>query len=250
MNYLTTREASRKIGIKEDTLRGWIRELKDKEPSTYSVHILTHSHRFNKRLVTYRLSEELVETFKKDNHALRPHTPSTYSGGLDEAVKTERTTTPQETPNQDLYLGIIDTLQEELQAQREDLAKIQEDHKQERADIVRERERQAETIDKIIETHNKEKERTDAIIMSLTRNISQLNERLFLLTEGKLERVEHPQERDQEQPKQDQPAEPEGPKQATPDQPITQAEDYKWTFGDRLWLAKERIREILKKRIF
>jgi hypothetical protein len=96
--------------------------------------------------------------------------------------------------------------------------------------------RQGETLKQILQDHAKERERADIIIMGLREDMKVLNGRILALTEGKKEQAEPPEMRDQEKPKQDTP---EGPEQ-----------EYKFTFGDRLWLFKEDVKRVLNKKIF
>lgn len=102
--------------------------------------------------------------------------------------------------------------------------------------LRKELERQGDTIKQMLQDHAKERERADTIIMSLKGDVKQLNDRLFLLTEGKQDRAEPPEEQDQEKPKQDTPETPE--------------QEYKFTFGDRVYLIGQDIKRILNKKIF
>ena len=63
--FISVKEASQILGVTGHTLRAFLRELKEKEPNTYSTHILTYTHKFNKSLVIYTLNEDFVKGLKK-----------------------------------------------------------------------------------------------------------------------------------------------------------------------------------------
>jgi|LSQX01.1.fsa_nt_gb DNA-binding transcriptional MerR regulator len=223
MEYLTVKQASRKLGVTPHTIRAWIRELKEKEPITHSTHILTHSHKFNKRHIVYTLTEDLVNEWEsKIRTPLRTHSTHsnthfvTYPDVEERMGPPEQRDTRQDTSGQAVLSGVIETLQREI-------------------------ERQGDTLNQILQDHAKERERTDIIIMQLRADI------MKLLPEGKQEQGKPPEEQDQEKP-------PEKPKQDTPEPPDKSGEqkpeEYKFTFGDRIWLFKEDVRRILNKRIF
>ena len=223
MGYLTVKQASRKLGVTPHTIRAWIRELKEKEPITHSTHILTHSHKFNKKHITYTLTEDLVNEWESK---LRTplHTHSTHSNthfsthSVTYPEQEERMGPPeqrdarQDTSGQAVLSGVIETLQREI-------------------------ERQGDTIKQMLQDHAKERERTDIIIMQLRADI------MKLLPEGKQEQGKSPEEQEQEKPKQDTPEPPGKPEGQKP-------EEYNFTFGDRLWLFKEDVKRILNKKIF
>lgn len=204
MGYITVKEASRKLGVTPRTVRGWIQALKEKDPVTYSTHILPHTHRFNKNLETYTLAEDLV---KEWGNNFRTHF-SAQKEAVIEPEKQERRNSGQDTSGQAVLSGVIETLQREIR-------------------------RQGETIDRLIEKEREERLRADTIIGTLTRDVKQLNDRLFLLTEGKKEQAEPPEETT---------------KQGKTEQPGP--EEYRFTFGDRVYLLKQDIKKILNKRIF
>jgi DNA-binding MarR family transcriptional regulator len=220
MGYLTVKQASRKLGVTPHTIRAWIRELKEKEPITHSTHILTHSHKFNKRHITYTLTEELVNEWgnKLRTHSTHSNTHfSTHSVTYPEGEermgfteppgreKTQQGNSGQDISGQAVLSGVIETLRGEI-------------------------ERQGDTIKQILQDHAKERERTDIIIMQLRADI------MKLLPEGKQEQGKPPEDKDQEKAKQDTPEKPE--------------QEYKFTFGDRLWLFKEDVKRVLNKKIF
>ena len=41
--FISVKEASQILGVTGHTLRAFLRELKEKEPDTYSTHILTYT---------------------------------------------------------------------------------------------------------------------------------------------------------------------------------------------------------------
>ncbi|MDX9798296.1 MAG: MerR family transcriptional regulator [Bacteroidales bacterium] len=223
MGYLTVKQASRKLGVTPHTIRAWIRELKEKEPITHSTHILTHSHKFNKKHITYTLTEELVNEWEsKLRTPLRTHSTHsnthfvTYPEAEERMGPPEQRDTRQDTSGQAVLSGVIETLQREI-------------------------ERQGDTLKQILQDHAKERERTDIIIMQLRADI------MKLLPEGKQEQGKSPEKQEQEKP-------PEKPKQDTPEPPDKpegqKPEEYNFTFGDRLWLFKEDVKRILNKKIF
>ena len=124
----------------------------------------------------------------------------------------------QDNTGQAVLIGVIDTLRSELERQGETLKQMLQDHSKEREEKARER------------------ERADIIIMGLREDVKNLNNKIFLLTEGKQDQGEPPEKQDQEKPKQDTPGPPEP--------------EYKFTFGDRLWLLGQDIKRVLNKRIF
>ena len=119
---------------------------------------------------------------------------------------------------QAVLTGVIETLRGEIAAQRE-------------------------TLNRLLQDHAKERERADIIIMGLREDMKVLNGRILALTEGKKEKAEPPETRDQEKPKQDTPGPPDKPEEQKP-------EEYNFTFGDRVYFLKEDIKRILNKKIF
>jgi len=219
MGYLTVKQASRKLGVTPHTIRAWIRELKEKEPITHSTHILTHSHKFNKKHITYTLTEELVNEWEsKLRTPLRTHSTHsnthfvTYPEAEERMGIPEQRDTRQDTSGQAVLSGVIETLQREI-------------------------ERQGDTLKQILQDHAKERERTDIIIMQLRADI------MKLLPEGKQEQDKPTEKQEQEKPKQDTPESPDKPEEQKP-------EEYQFTFWDRLWLLKEDVKRILNKKIF
>jgi len=124
----------------------------------------------------------------------------------------------QDNTGQAVLIGVIDTLRSELERQGETLKQMLQDYAKEREERARER------------------ERADIIIMGLREDVKNLNNKIFLLTEGKQDPGEPPEKQDQEKPKQDTPGPPEP--------------EYKFTFADRLWLLGQDIKRVLNKRIF
>jgi len=100
--------------------------------------------------------------------------------------------------------------------------------------LNRELEAQRDTLNRVLQDHAKERERADTIIMRLREDVKGLNDKLFLLTEGKKEEPGKEGADIQGKP---------------PDTPGT-PEDIRFTFGDRLWFLKEDIKRILHKKIF
>ncbi len=203
MRQFTVKEASQEIGVTPYTIRAWIRELKEKEPHTYSTHILTHTHRFNKSLVIYTLTEDLVKTWKEKLHTYS----HTYFSEPPEQEKGKPENTGQDTTGQAVLTSVIETLRGEI-------------------------ERQGETINSLILSHKEERQRSDTLIAMLRGDVKALNDKLFLLTEGKQDRAEPPEMRDKEKP------------------PEKKPEEIRFTFGDRVYLMKEDIKRILNKKIF
>jgi len=140
---------------------------------------------------------------------------------------TERNTEKQpagaDTTGQAVFIGVIDTLRSELARQGETLKQMLQDYAKEREERARER------------------ERADTIIMSLKQDVSELNNRLFLLAEGKQEQGKPPEEQDQEQPKQD---------TTEPPEDTGKPEQYRFTWTDRVYFLLEDLKRILNKRIF
>jgi hypothetical protein len=102
--------------------------------------------------------------------------------------------------------------------------------------LSREVEGTRDTLNRVLQDHAEERKRADTIIMQLRNDIQGLNDKLFLLTEGKKE----------EPGKEEAGADIQGKPPDTPGTP----EDIRFTFGDRLWFLKEDIKRILHKKIF
>ncbi len=216
--FISVKEASQILGVTGHTLRAFLRELKEKEPDTYSTHILTYTHKFNKSLVIYTLNEDFVKDLKKRFSTYLHTHLHTYFDSPEQTAEQKRETPEKDTGSHEVFRGVIDTLQVEISAQRE-------------------------TLNRFLQDHAKERERADTIIMSLKGDITELNNRLFLLTEGKKEQTEPPEDTGQEKPKQETPESPDKPEEQKP-------EECQFTFGDRLWLFKEDVKRILNKKIF
>ncbi len=210
--FISVKEASQRIGVTPRTVRGWIQDLKGKDPRTYSTHILPHSHRFNKNLETYTLTEELVNEW---GNSFRTHFRTHFSAQKEPVIEPEKQdqgNTGRDTTGQEVLRGVIDTLQAEIAAQRE-------------------------TLNRLLQDHAKERERADTIIMQLRGDVKLLNDKIMLLAEGPKEQAEPPEETT---------------KQVKTEQPETpgKAEEYRFTVGDRVYFLKEDIKRILNKRIF
>jgi hypothetical protein len=212
MGHLTVKEASRILGVKPHTLRAFIRELKERKPDTYSTHILTHTHKFNRNLESYTLTEDFVKELKTH---FSTHFSTYFSTHFDRpggpVAGAEPETTRNEPLHQDILSGVINTLRGEIERQGDVIKQVLQDTAKER------------------EAYAKERERNDIILMQLRADI------MKLLPEKK-EQAEPPEEqKDQEKPKQD-----------TPEKP----EEYKFTFADKMYFLKEDIKRILNKKIF
>ena len=216
--FISVKEASQILGVTGHTLRAFLRELKEKEPDTYSTHILTYTHKFNKSLVIYTLNEDFVKDLKKRFSTYLHTHLHTYFDSPEQTAEQKRETPEKDTGSHEVFRGVIDTLQVEISAQRE-------------------------TLNRLLQDHAKERERADIIIMGLREDMKVLNGRILALTEGKKEKAEPPETRDQEKPKQDTPGPPDKPEEQKP-------EEYNFTFGDRVYFLKEDIKRILNKKIF
>ena len=220
--FISVKEAGKQLRVKPRTIRAWIRDLKETDPGAYTTHILTHPHPYNQNQDIYELNEDFLKELQTRQ---RTHSRTHF-----EEEKQGRENTPgKEAVNPGMFTQMFNTLSRDLEAQRDTLN--------------RELEGQRETLNRMLQDHAKERERADTIIMSLKGDITELNNRLFLLTEGKKEQTEPPEDTGQEKPKQETPESPDKPEEQKP-------EECQFTFGDRLWLFKEDVKRILNKKIF
>jgi hypothetical protein len=217
--FISVKEASQILGVTGHTLRAFLRELKEKEPDTYSTHILTYTHKFNKSLVIYTLNEDFVKDLKKRFSTYLHTHLHTYFDSPEQTAEQKRETPEKDTGSHEVFRGVIDTLQVEISAQRE-------------------------TLNRLLQDHAKERERADLIIMQLRGDVKQLNDKIMLLTEGGKEQAEPP-DLTTKQVKTEQP----GP-EAVATKQAARAEEYRFTVGDRFYFLKQDIKRILNKKIF
>ena len=212
--YISMKEAGLKLKVKPRTIRAWIRELKETDPEAYGTHTLTHPHPYNPMQAEYEINEDFLKELQERRRThLRTHLRTHFEGVSEpspEAVKGDTESTPGNTVSPDLLTQMFNTLTRELEAQRETLNRVLQDHAKER------------------EKHAEERERADILILRLREDIRGLNEKVFLLTEGKKEEPGN-----------------EGP--GTVDKPPDTPEDIRFTFSDRLWLWKEDVKRFLNR---
>jgi len=225
MGFITVKEAGRRLRVKTFTIRGWIRQLKDSDPITYNSYIQTHIHKWNKNLEIYTVEEDFIKELQKrfSTHSFTysfTHPDIPQGAGTEARPGGQKSTdknTRKETINPDIFNTVITTLNKELEAQRD-------------------------TLNRILQDHAKERERADILIMQLRGDVKGLNEKLFLLTEGKQQEKETPPETPGEVVD----------KQAQEKAPETQEkqEEITFTFSERVWLLGQDLKRILNKKIF
>ena len=209
MGYISIAEASERLGVTPRSIRLWIRYLKQTDPTAYGLHIRVRTQPDNPGQEVYELNEDLLKEFEEKVHT-QIHTQVRTPSDTPQKAESERQVNP------DMSSIIIDTLRREI-------------------------ERQGETLRQILQDHAKERERADTIIMGLRNDMHLLNERIFLLTEGKEQEPETPPET----PGQvvDETLQ-ENPRQETPP---GDSEYMRVTVFERLWLWKQGITEDFKQ---
>lgn len=210
--YISVKETGRRLRVKTFTIRGWIRQLKESDQITYNSYIQTHTHKWNRNLEIYTVDEDFIKELQK-RFSTHSFTYSfTHSDTPLGEEKQDREKAPgTEAGNPEMFTQMFNTLSRELEGQRD-------------------------TLHRVLQDHAEERKRADTLIAMLRGDVKNLNDKLFLLTEGE---KEQPPETTPEKPSQDKTPE-------TPGKP----EDIKFTFADRLWFIGQDIKRILNKKIF